>query len=136
VPTLLGRVSLPQRLLLLPLPEAAQAALRVPFCPLTDDQPLPFAVAELGVQLSAGGLAAYIEAEFFGGGGTQASIVWNNGRVAQPVLVSPHAINAALAVLGVRASPGEDEFEKLGLWRFRSTEEWHGEARRPPSSRR
>src|SRR5215470_16058163 len=34
------------------------------------------------------------------------------------------AINAGLRILGVRASPGQDEYQAIGLTRHRYTEDW------------
>jgi hypothetical protein len=117
VPSVLKPVRMPQGYILLPLTETARAALAIPSLPLTDEQReqlLPTGLADLGVALSVDGFVAYIEAEFFGGVGTQASVVWKDGRMVQPVIVSADAINLALSALGVQAATDEDEFATLG----------------------
>jgi hypothetical protein len=69
--------------------------------------------------------AAVIGAEFHGGCGTQWAVVHPGGGAdARPLqLAGLGAINEALRALGVVVESG-DEFETLGLGRFRSTEEW------------
>ena len=85
------------------------------------------------VALSTGGLLAYIETDYFGGWGTQAALVWQDGRVLLGPLThsddnpaqkrTPLAslpINTALRALGVvRAADKHDEFDTLGLGEFR-----------------
>jgi len=101
----------------------------IPFLPLTggggptslepiDEFVLPF----LGK-----GKLIYVEAEFFGGEGTQASVTYDeNGRSTAP-LVDPDAINSALRFLGVQVGDSHDEFDALGLGKFRKTEDWEGD---------
>jgi len=122
---------MPQRYILLPLTETARGALAIPSLPLTDEpgQPLPTALADLAAALSVDGFAAYIEAELFGGVGSQASAVWRGGRMVQPVTRSADAINLALSALGVQKAGDEDEFSTLGLGRFRFTDEWGASGR-------
>lgn len=107
-------------------------------------------VAALARQLSAGRRALYIAAETFGGAGIQEAIGWRDGRL----LYGPSgtcdieadlepgyhliprcdgAVNAGLRVLGVRVSPGQDEYQAIGLARHRHTEEWAAELA-PPAS--
>jgi hypothetical protein len=84
------------------------------------------------------GAVAYVEAELFGGRGTQSAIAFRHGTV----LVGPiHtqsddgeedgytttddlAINQVLRALGVSPDGGRDEFDTIGLGRFRETEDW------------
>lgn len=84
---------------------------------------------------SYAGVIAYIEADFRGGIGGQASIVWHNGAVSLGPLSCSHSggrvpviaewpINRALRHLGVLATPGRDEFDTLRLGRFNTTEAW------------
>jgi hypothetical protein len=86
-------------------------------------------------RISADGRVVYVEAEFFGGTGTQASIGWEAGqRSFGPVKtqigedepgfetvdeVAEMAINQALRWLGVRRTARLDEFDVLGLRRLR-----------------
>lgn len=76
---------------------------------------------------SSEGPVVYIETEYFGGTGSQAAAVFVDGEM---VLAEHQAdtrdthrrdgpINKALRLLGVSASGGRDEFDTLGLGRFR-----------------
>ncbi|MBN0049207.1 hypothetical protein JS756_35115 [Streptomyces actuosus] len=84
-------------------------------------------------QWSVAGPIAYVEAEYFGGVGEQRAAVWADGALALGPLDEPtkkrfsravSPISQALGRLGVRRSPGEDEFEAVGLGRHRSNEDW------------
>lgn len=75
-------------------------------------------------ELSARGLAAYVEAEYFGGTGGQASVVWRHGETVLGPIHSGDAINRALRVFGVEAGGGLDEFDAVGLGFKRSTGDW------------
>lgn len=74
-------------------------------------------------RVSMAGRAAFVGAEYFGGVGTQWASVYENGLL----LVAPEsghgAVNHALKVLGVIAQD-TDEFDAVGLGRFRCTEDW------------
>jgi hypothetical protein len=88
---------------------------------------------------------AYVEAEFFGGRGTQSGIAWADGVVLLgPLHTQSHdgedagystsddlAINQVLRVLGVTTTENRDEFSSLGLERFRVPTEWRGAASHP-----
>jgi hypothetical protein len=67
---------------------------------------------------------AYVEAQFFGGAGTQAGVGWRDGQIAHGPVMARDAINQALRFLGVTANDGKDEFDTVGLGKHRSTEEW------------
>ncbi len=84
---------------------------------------------------STEGPIAYVEAELFGGIGSQRAAVWADGRLSLgPVsyddenepraagLATP--ISQALARLGVDRLGFHDEFDALGLGRCRFTDEW------------
>lgn len=78
------------------------------------------------VEASRSGRVVYMEADFFGGIGIQQAAVWEEGRL---VLGPEHsngvgAINRALRRLGVPCPAGRDEFDELGLGRFRHTADW------------
>ena len=91
-------------------------------------------------ELSLGGSVAYVEAEIFGGTGTQSACVYENGScVLEPftsnpqalrnartkVQLSDDAINTALRRLGANVAQGSvDEFDSVGLGRNRHTEDW------------
>jgi hypothetical protein len=96
-------------------------------------------VEALARQVSHAGPIAYLEAEMFGGTGTQATIVWLHGEIwLGPATTqfgwpppgpasSPHwAVNQALRQLGVTRGEAFDEFEAVGLGRCRHTEDWLG----------
>jgi hypothetical protein len=80
-------------------------------------------VAEMFAQLSMQSPIAYVEAEFWAGEGTQASVVWREGKAAREPLYAPNAISRTLKEIGVRAL-GSDEFDALDLGRHRSVEHW------------
>jgi hypothetical protein len=100
-------------------------------------------VAGLARRLSAGGHALYIAGETFGGPGIQEAVGWQDGEPwygpcgtsdteadLEPGYRLAHgrdsAINGGLRALGVRAGPGQDEYETIGLTRHRYTEDWTG----------
>jgi hypothetical protein len=117
-------VSLKKGMEMIPIGEVVCKCYKIPFCPLTDDEiELPQSLISICQQLSKNGTIAYIEAEIFGGAGTQASVIFNDGKYGQQV-VSITAINQALHVLGVTKQESYDEFDTVGLGRHRNTEEW------------
>ncbi|MDO8902146.1 MAG: hypothetical protein Q7V15_12410 [Phenylobacterium sp.] len=77
-----------------------------------------------------GGAFAYIETEYFGGIGSQAAAIFSDLlppiRIADTEADAPaqpdSPINLALRSLEVSASPGQDEFDTVGLHRFRDLE--------------
>jgi len=94
-------------------------------------------VEALARRISLAGDIAYVEAEFFGGNGTQAMVLWRGGEVclgpitaefpatAQDPSSSPQwPFNRALRELGVDRGDAFDEFDALGLGRWRHTDEW------------
>lgn len=88
------------------------------------------ALEALIIDVSRHGRVAYIEADYFGGTGTQSAAVWHNGWV---IMEPEHAngigpINRALSALGVIAAPGQDEFDAVKLGRHRRTSAWTDEA--------
>ncbi|AOT58907.1 hypothetical protein [Streptomyces rubrolavendulae] len=94
---------------------------------------LPEGFGALLAQWSAAGPIAYVEAEYFGGSGEQRAVVWADGALALGPLDEPtkkrfsravSPISLALRRLGARSSPGEDEFQAVGLGRHRSNENW------------
>jgi hypothetical protein len=94
-------VSLPQDMVLIPFAGTWSESKNIPLLPLTDGKAfeLPAAIADLCYLLSKNGKLAYVEAEFFGGDGTQACSLWEKGT-------------------------SFDEFEALNLGRFRETQAW------------
>ncbi|MGW8973850.1 hypothetical protein [Streptomyces platensis] len=94
---------------------------------------LPGGFERLLAQWSAAGPVVYVEAEYFGGVGEQRAVVWADGALALGPLDAPtkrrfsravSPISQALRRLGARRSPGEDEFEAVGLDRHRSNDDW------------
>lgn len=103
---------------------------------ITDLKPGPYVdgFAYLSARLTAAlttasrkGPVVYIETEYFGGTGSQAAAAFVDGEL---VLAEHHVdmrdshrrdgpINKALRLLGVSASGDRDEFDTLGLARFR-----------------
>jgi hypothetical protein len=96
------------------------------------------ALDELLSRWSRRGPVAYLEAEFLGGLGHQAAMVWLGGEVSwgpqfDDALDSPRQewpINAALARLGVEPGPWIDPFAELGLHLERETDGWLAHGRR------
>jgi hypothetical protein len=74
--------------------------------------------------ISNAGLVIYVEAEFFGGEGSQSSIAWLNGKRVFGPIHELHAINKALRLLGVQKKKAHDEFDAIGLGRHRCSNEW------------
>jgi hypothetical protein len=85
------------------------------------------------VQQSGRHRLAYVEAEYFGGAGDQAAVVWEGGAVRNGPLATENAIDQALRDLGVVANAGTDEFDTVGLNRWRSTSEWLERKGDPPA---
>ncbi|MFF5212660.1 hypothetical protein [Streptosporangium sp. NPDC000396] len=82
---------------------------------------------------SRGGHIAYVEADFWGGNGSQAAALWENGRQSWgPEYASiriglPHEdwpINAVLARLGVVRAGALDLFDTVGFGQERDMEGW------------
>lgn len=111
---------------LIPLGPVALKAYALPFLPLTDEgqQGLPGNLAELCEKLSIQGQVAYVEAEYFGGTGTQAHALYSRGKAVGAVVVSDSAINEALCHIGVEKGGAADEFDAVGLGRYRNTDGW------------
>ncbi|MBE1573065.1 hypothetical protein ACFORH_30690 [Amycolatopsis roodepoortensis] len=85
------------------------------------------------VACSEHGAVAYVEAEYFGGVGTQSAQVWDRGETVlgplhlaedeqAPAAGSP--ISQALRRLGVAKGDHFDEFDAVGLGRHRHTGGW------------
>ena len=116
-------VALPQAKALCPLTKSVRSEHGISFLPLTEEglDDVPTAIEALVRQSKK---IAYVEAEYFGGDGTQASAIWEEGRLVFGPLVASDAINQALRLLGVLKEKESDEFEALSLGRHRDTEKW------------
>ncbi|WP_340687362.1 hypothetical protein LCL61_14860 [Amycolatopsis coloradensis] len=101
--------------------------------------PLSEALLEAGefwtalAECSEHGAVAYVEAEYFGGAGTQSAQVWDGGeRVLGPLHLAEgeaapaggSPISQALRRLGVVKGDHFDEFDAVGLGRHRDTRDW------------
>lgn len=98
--------------------------------PLTKD------VLDLAGELptwSARSPVAHVEAEFFGGSGTQRAVLWAGGQITlgpltvdedEPFPPEGSPISQVLAALGVRKGDHFDEFDAAGLGRHRWTDDW------------
>jgi hypothetical protein len=117
-----------EALVILPLVREVTIRMGIPSLPLTDENfdAVP-AICEVGGKLSTSGRVAYVEAELFGGAGTQANCLFENGILVSNPTVHENAINQALKFLGVEVAGAFDEFETVGLGRHRNTERWLGE---------
>lgn len=135
-------ISLPQDFTLIPITDELLDDIEELYN-LEEPDPFPhFSKLSAGLaaalaQSSNAGVLAYVETGYLDGFGSQHAIVWLNGAVAcgprtsekgwtdQAVMQpSPadEAINQALRHIGVWTRRGQDEFETLGLNRFRDTE--------------
>lgn len=65
---------------------------------------------------------AYVETDYFGGTGTQAGLLYENGKPAAAPQSGEGTINALLRELGVWRKPDKDEFEMLELGKYRHME--------------
>ena len=81
-------------------------------------------IEEWAQQLSAAGIVAYIEAEFFGGDGGQSAVAWNAGHRVLDPMFEQHSINEVLKLIGVRKNDAHDEFDAIGLGKHRDTNQW------------
>jgi hypothetical protein len=99
------------------------------------NEPLPDGLTDLLRHSSETGPIAYVEAEYFGRVGQQASILCERGEVVLGPLLDPPEpgpppthetgpINRVLRRMGVQRSPELDEFATIGLGRRRDTEDW------------
>lgn len=64
---------------------------------------------------------AYVETDYFGGAGTQAGVLYQNGQAA--FHGGEGAVNRLLRELGVRRGFRRDEFDSLGLESYRRMED-------------
>ena len=85
---------------------------------------LSYPLAAICSSLSEFGAVAYVEAEFFGGMGQQAAVVWEDQQVVLGPLEDADAINKALRLLGIKRGRGGDEFDAVDLGKHRETTEW------------
>lgn len=83
------------------------------------------------MELSAGAGLAYVETEYFGGVGTQSAIAWRGRKTIVGPAAGESAINAALRGIGASRAEAMDEFDSVGLGRYRSNDAWAAASCRP-----
>jgi hypothetical protein len=127
-------VALDQHLSMLPMTDELFAALTVAGAPeLGGFRKAPAGSGRVLADCSVTGPVAYVEAEYFGGLGSQSAQVWDGGRVvlegthvdeedSAPAEDSP--ISRALRRLGATRGERIDEFDAVGLGRHRDTDDW------------
>ena len=93
------------------------------FLPYTHDLSDEIGKGWYGLGKKAQKPIAHIETAYFGGAGEQSAAVWGNG-VKTFMAKRSGAIDKALGIIGVKCTPGNDEFDTVGLGNFRSNEEW------------
>ena len=119
-------VSLEQGFSLIPLTEDAVESLGI-FRSMTlmDSDKLPNELTDTLSKLSALCPLLYFETEYFGGMGRQIAIVLKNGMITfGPAKNEIGPINDGLRLLGVRRKASDDEFDSIGLGRYRYTNDW------------
>lgn len=124
-----------QNLALVPITEDLARELEIHF--IESEEPwlindMAAGVASAASRLSSANDVAYVSTEYFGGVGGQRAIVWRAERIVfqadnhtSSSAGWPNSpISRALRFMGVKAAEGEDEFDTIGLGKYRSTEEW------------
>lgn len=119
----LKAVPLTSSLAMIPLPFDTE---NIPFLPLADEgqERIEGYLAKLCLDLSKETRLAYVEAEIFGGDGTQAAWLLESGNEVRKPFKHRSAINDALRWLGVLKGNARDEFESIQLGRHRNTSDW------------
>jgi hypothetical protein len=127
-------VPLGQHLSLVPMTDALFDAITVVGAPDLDGfWKFPAGFGSTLAACSANGPVAYVEAEFFGGTGTQSAQVWDAGKVVlgplhltegEPTPTAGSPISQALRQLGAATGDHFDEFDAVGLGRHRETQDW------------
>jgi hypothetical protein len=67
---------------------------------------------------------AWIETDYFGGAGEQSAILWKDGKKRRFRDRYGGNIDAAMKELGVVCEGDQDEFDTLGLGKYRLNEDW------------
>lgn len=67
---------------------------------------------------------AYVEADYWGGEGSQSAIVWRKGERIMEIKQKQNAINSILHHFGVVAKKKKDEFDTLQFGKLRSDRGW------------
>lgn len=69
-------------------------------------------------------MLAYIETDYFGGIGTQAGVLFENGNVIIEPTTEENIINKILNNIGIYRENGKDEFDSIGLGKYRRYSDW------------
>ena len=70
-------------------------------------------------------MLAYCSAGYSGGVGAQGVVIWKDGEEIE----RSDSVTRALRLLGVTCDDGDDEWDTVGLGRFRQTDRWLALAR-------
>lgn len=62
----------------------------------------------------------YLETDYFGGYGSQAAVLLENGKITAGPISGIGTINQLLHKIGIQRWKGKDEFDSLGLGHYRS----------------
>ncbi len=90
-----------------------------------DSDKLPNELTDILSTLSAFCPLLYFETEYFGGMGRQVAIVFKDGAIAfGPAKNEIGPINEGLRLLGAKRKASNDEFDSIGLGRYRYTNDW------------
>ncbi len=81
-------------------------------------------VVALLIDASKVDAVAYVETEYFGGAGDQGAIVARGEKIIFEPTEGDGSINTALRLIGARKEAAHDEFDAIGLGRFRSNKDW------------
>ncbi|WP_290051899.1 hypothetical protein [Amycolatopsis solani] len=127
-------VPLTQHLCLLPITDALFDAVTVAGAAKLDVfWKAPAGFGRALAACSTGGPVTYVEADYFGGSGTQSAQVWDGGQVVlgplhlatgKPIPAEGSPISRALRWHGVVKGEHFDEFDAVGLGRHRETGDW------------
>ncbi|WP_228769950.1 hypothetical protein [Actinokineospora alba] len=127
-------VPIAQGLALLPITDDFFDSVTDPTAPRDPDfWKLPCGFTDRLATWSQVGPTAYVEAEYFGGVGSQTAAVWIDGTIVfgplhlaedEPTPTAGTPISQALRHLGVRQAGKSDEFDAAGLGRHRHLKDW------------
>jgi hypothetical protein len=121
----IGFANIEQGFVLIPVNKSFQQEFGIETFGVIEQRNLSLAgITSFGTLASKIGKVAYIEAEFFGGEGMQGAVMFDHGIIFSGTLKSKSAINMALKFLGVSKLSYGDEFEAIGLGKYRKTEDW------------
>lgn len=121
-------VDLAQEFSLLPVTDELHDEVIVPGkldLPYPEFWKLSCGLLRLALDMSRDGPVAYVETDYHGGVGSQAAILYENETISLgPLHAKRGPINAVLQHMGVIRGDARDEFETIGLSRYRSNEDW------------